>query len=355
MNRIVSFDFLRFVLAICVVIGHSYLVLCRQSETDLLVLQNLAVDGFFILSGFLLALSYFHTQSAGKPEDLFFDATRKRVKRLYPEYLFAMIITWAISEFFLNQHVPSFVFPLNLMFIAQINGVPGIINGSWYVSVLFWVGSVYSALLYYQNKTAQYVWVPLLVFCSFSYCFAIYTGLSLNSLPLVGGFFSVGFFKGIMAMGCGILLFFVCHFLQEKPLSFKYKNVIFIILEALAVFVLISCFKRTYLSQKEYLVYFAFPVLIGIYYFHKEVLTSFFSLKLWKPLTDLAYTLFLVHVPVLELAKKYVFGNQPGRVDATYIPPFGYYLCRFCVCLFSCAEAVVCEIKKMAGGLRGEA
>lgn len=146
-------------------------------------------------------------------------------------------------------------------------------------------------------------------------------------------------------MGCGILLFFVCHFLQEKPLSFKYKNVIFIILEALAVFVLISCFKRTYLSQKEYLVYFAFPVLIGIYYFHKEVLTSFFSLKLWKPLTDLAYTLFLVHVPVLELAKKYVFENQPGG-DAAYIPLLVIICVAFAFVCFHVQRLLFARLKK---------
>ena len=60
-KRIIAFDTLRYILALCVLFGHSYLYLYRNGST-LVGMQNIAVDGFFILSGFLLACSVVKTK-----------------------------------------------------------------------------------------------------------------------------------------------------------------------------------------------------------------------------------------------------------------------------------------------------
>ena len=66
-QKIYAFDTMRYLLAYCVVLGHTYIMLFKGDSSIGWCIQNLAVDGFFILSGFLIALSYFNSISINKP------------------------------------------------------------------------------------------------------------------------------------------------------------------------------------------------------------------------------------------------------------------------------------------------
>lgn len=50
-------DIIKLFLALFVVLGHTYILVIRNSPNQMLSLQNIAVDGFFIISGFFLAKS----------------------------------------------------------------------------------------------------------------------------------------------------------------------------------------------------------------------------------------------------------------------------------------------------------
>ena len=148
-ERIVSFDSFRFILVMCVIFGHTFLQLFQRNSEDILDIQNLAVDGFFILSGFLLASSYNKSpENTVDPAILFIRSTWHRIKRLAPEYLFTLLLG---NLLYIKRFSPSTFF-LNSVFIGQINKVPSVVTGSWYVSVLFWIGCIYSALLFYKKK-----------------------------------------------------------------------------------------------------------------------------------------------------------------------------------------------------------
>lgn len=305
MNKIYSFDALRFILALCVVFGHTFLNLFRVSKGDVLVIQNLAVDGFFILSGFLMAASYikYHT-STEAPSTLFIQSTIHRAKRLAPEYLFVMALFIILLGSIGHYSVLNIL--LNSVFIAGINKVPGIVIGSWYISVLFWVGGIYLALMFYKKKTAINLLIPLIVLLAFSYTYTTYTSLSLNSNPLILDMFSAGFLKGFMGIGIGIMTFFVCQNFKTKPSRLKYKNAILPILEIAAVSILVYCFSLTKLTRTEYLIYFAYPIIIGLLYLKKETILKFLSWKIWCPLAPTAYMLYLTHCLWLEIIKRFV-------------------------------------------------
>lgn len=302
-ERIVSFDALRFILAMCVVFGHTFLVLFRTHAEETLDIQNLAVDGFFILSGFLLALSYNKSQeNTPDAATLFIRSTWHRIKRLYPEYLFALLL----ANLLYIKHFSASDFFLNSLFIGQINKVPSAINGAWYVSVLFWVGCIYSALLFYKKKTAVYVFIPLLVFFSFSYMYATYSSLSLNANPLIDNIFSAGFLKGFVGMGIGILLFFLCQKMQTLTCSLRYRQLSFLALEIVALVALIYCLSLDIRIKDQYLIYFAYPVILALLYFRKEVLLKFLSCEIWSQLTPSAYMLYLTHHIVIQFTKDYL-------------------------------------------------
>lgn len=306
-NKTQAFDFLRFILAVCVVIGHTFVVLFQVKQTTIII-HNLAVDGFFVLSGFLLALSYAKTNKDMKPADLFLNQTKKRIKRLWPEFFFATIITGILLVICFKSEV-FFPFLFNLIFIAQIDKVPAIVNGSWYVSVLFWVGCFYSALLFYKNKTAIYILIPLIVFLSFGYLYPIYGHLTLHGTNhFILNAYPVAFLKGFMSIGIGISTFFICQSLQTNPIQLKPKilPVLYIFAEISALLLLIYAFSQRETGKTDFLIYFGYPVLIGLLYCHKETFLKFFNLKIWQSLSPIAYMLYLTHVILLDITKKYI-------------------------------------------------
>ena len=92
-GRINNFDFLRFALATLVILSHSWdLLNGRESNPVLLAsrgqteLGSVAVDGFFVLSGFLITMSFVNSRSV-------LDYLRRRVFRIYPGYLMAAVVS----------------------------------------------------------------------------------------------------------------------------------------------------------------------------------------------------------------------------------------------------------------------
>lgn len=306
-QKIYAFDTMRYLLACCVVLGHMYIMLFKGDSNIGWCIQNLAVDGFFILSGFLIALSYYNSININNNVDsLVIKSITNKIKRLYPEYIFATLFTLILlCIFFRKPHTIDIL--MNLVFMGQINGSEGIVVGAWYISVLFWLNIIFVGLLYYCQKKAVYCIIPLMFFCAYSYCFAIYGGLSLNTYPLVDGYISSGFFKGIMGIGLGIETFFVCHYIQNNSFpAIKNPSVYILLIEALCLYLLSYSFAQEQLSKRDFICYFAYPFLIGLYYSNKAILTRFFSWKIWSFITPSAYMLFLTHVICLEIIKKYV-------------------------------------------------
>ena len=94
-----SLDALRLILAGSVVLSHSYALAAGASEADeplawasgrRIDLGEAAVDGFFILSGFLIAQSWGRSRSP-------WTFARKRVARIYPGYLVAATISVLVA------------------------------------------------------------------------------------------------------------------------------------------------------------------------------------------------------------------------------------------------------------------
>jgi len=87
-----NFDFLRFFLAALVILSHSFPLLYGSKEWEPLYRVTrhqveagaVAVDGFFIISGFLIAQSWMCGKGLG-------DFIRKRFRRIYPGFAVALL------------------------------------------------------------------------------------------------------------------------------------------------------------------------------------------------------------------------------------------------------------------------
>jgi peptidoglycan/LPS O-acetylase OafA/YrhL len=153
-GRLNNFDVLRFALASTVLVSHSY-PLTRGGEADPLAdLTNgqfdggeLAVAGFFVISGFLIAGSWSRAPRLR-------DYTRKRVLRIYPAFLVAWLVgvlvvgavgyAGTVAAYFRSLDVPALLANLLVFRIPPLpdvfsdSGEPHIVNGSlWTLSIEF--------------------------------------------------------------------------------------------------------------------------------------------------------------------------------------------------------------------------
>ncbi|ADW68908.1 acyltransferase family protein [Granulicella tundricola] len=150
-----NFDFLRLALAVLVIYSHSFpLGLSSDAQEPIFRWTNgqmtggsIAVDLFFIMSGFLITASAERSGSV-------FSFLKKRVLRIYPAFVVAsllsavVVVPMAAAHFaynspiarvgdFLLQTLRLVEFHYNSAFLT--NPYPGAINGStWSVSFEFW-------------------------------------------------------------------------------------------------------------------------------------------------------------------------------------------------------------------------
>ncbi len=324
-KRILAFDTLRYILALCVLFGHTYLNLYRDGPT-LVGMQNMAVDGFFILSGFLMAFSIVRTKIADENE-AFLQLTLKRFKRLWPEFMFATVVILLLGMLFLQRYE---IFPLifNVFLLGQVNKIPATINGSWFISVLFFAGTFLQGILIYKKKVAVNFIIPTIVFLCFIYITVKFMHLSLHgSNYFVGDILSVGFIKGLMDIGLGMILYYITEYIGRNslPIKEKYKPLLCKAFELFAVYLWLYSFLHGGPSKYDLLSLFAFSFIIPILALRKEFWLKFFSWKQWEKLTPTAYMLFLTHIVCLEIIRKYISYKE-------YPQPLVYFMVMgFCI------------------------
>ena len=154
-----NFDLLRFLFAVTVFLVHSYVLSGANSLSILtkLLSSELAVQCFFIVSGFLIFMSYEKTAHNGR----FFV---KRARRIYPAYFSVVLIcaligsvltTYSFSEYWsfpTLKYIVANLFFLN--FLAP--NLPGLFEGNT-------LQAVNGALWTLKIEVMFYLLVPLAV------------------------------------------------------------------------------------------------------------------------------------------------------------------------------------------------
>ncbi len=112
LDRKNNFDFVRLVLSLIVVIVHLGAL---TQNTNIKVVSGyfdpkLAVDSFFIVSGFLIFMSYENSQSV----KIYF---HKRLRRIFPGYIFVILISSIILFFISNDNFQTY---FNIDFIKYV-------------------------------------------------------------------------------------------------------------------------------------------------------------------------------------------------------------------------------------------
>ena len=168
MHKDNNFDFLRFLFAVFVVISHAYALSgvnessewFHQISNGQIVLSQLGLSGFFIISGYFIFQSLQRSKS-------FFSYYKKRFLRLFPALFFVLLLTLILAPFVYKSEIPFFqnkevysYLPYNLLLYFFQSGIKGIfdtnayhaINGSlWTIRYEFSLYVAIGLLYFFRN------------------------------------------------------------------------------------------------------------------------------------------------------------------------------------------------------------
>lgn len=160
-----NFDLLRFVFAFIVLLVHAH-VLSGHEELSVLsewLSSEIAVKSFFVVSGFLIFMSY---ENSNNIKSYF----EKRIRRIYPAYFFVIVACAFIGVFFTSYPLNNyFSLPLlkyvaaNLLFMNFLfPTLPGVFENNIF-------HAVNGALWTLKIEAMFYLTVPLIVWTFYKY------------------------------------------------------------------------------------------------------------------------------------------------------------------------------------------
>ena len=377
-ERFYNIEFLRFILAIVIVLFHF----CHAGKTcfgsvfgyihsvlkfsNMTAFGNLAVDMFFIMGGFFLIYSFQQNMSISV-------FVKKRLIRLYP-----LIILYVVIDIFFNffiHKIPHYLPHEQILRILLIDNI-GLntvhLGLTWFVSVLFWSSLFYFYLL--KNFESKYVnlLIPLIVVFCYSFLIHAFKGNITGHTESFNFVFNAGVMRGLAGIGLGYLIFqfyktikskeqnlitilgctlfegILCFYIFNNITFHKinyYSN--FVIIVAFAVFFILLLLKRGFISRilnnaklailgrYSYSIYImhifvlrAFMVFIGNP--HKHFVENNLALCITTQVILAVLlgivTYHLVEVPAAKYLKNKWFENkreEPESLAAVGIPPLG--------------------------------
>jgi peptidoglycan/LPS O-acetylase OafA/YrhL len=284
-----NFDFLRVVFAFTVAFAH----LIELSDLEILkpfkVFFNtrLAIDGFFIVSGFLIAKSYENSTTIK-------DYIIRRAKRIIPAYAVVILVsafflsaisTYSLSEYFSNIQFWKYL-TANLSFQNYLEPcLPGVFETNKFCAVN-------GALWTIKLEEAFYLLVPVFYWLVRVKKFNFYVLIIivyLLSVTYYTYFLSIDNYR-IAKQLPGALAFFGTGIVFYKNFSLLQKWKDYIIIPCLIIFFLEHYILKTQLLK---------PVAFGFMVFY--VAYSFRFLNNFGKYGDFTYGIYIYHFPLIQL------------------------------------------------------
>jgi peptidoglycan/LPS O-acetylase OafA/YrhL len=278
-----NFDFIRVLLAFIVFVGHLGAL---SASKDLKIFEHspveIAVFGFFIVSGFLIARSYDRSSSLKS-------YLKKRILRIVPAYLLvvflcalllSLVSTLSFYDYFTNTQVYKYLFWNSLFLNFKAPWLPGVfgnqaVNGAlWTLKVEMCYYFCVPLLFLLFGKNNKYRNISLMVIYFLSLIYLNYFE-SLNQISMS---------KQIPGVLCYFIPGMLIYFNFDKFI--KYKNPLFII--AIITVWIDLIFDIKLVS----------PMMIGII-----VLYIAYSLKFlnnFGKYGDFTYGIYIFHFPIIR-------------------------------------------------------
>ncbi|NHC08162.1 acyltransferase family protein [Azonexus fungiphilus] len=305
-----NFDLLRLLFAGTVCLVHAY-DLSRFHELAWIasfLSSTVAVKGFFVVSGFLIFMSYERSSSLAA-------YTGKRVRRIYPAY-FTVVMLCALGLVFVSTHAPAEFFSLawlkyclaNLIFLNFLQPtLPGVFEGNPLAAVngALWTLKI-EAMFYVSVPVFAYLFrkVPRLPAIMFVYCASVLYWVLLTAIAERMG---NGLYHELARQLPGQLSYFMSGAFLYYYLPFFVRHKV----NFLAVAVVVLVINR-------------FIPLVLLEPFALAVVVVFFGLFPYLgnfgKHGDFSYGAYILHFPIIQLlVQAGWFGDSPALFLAAVV------------------------------------
>lgn len=316
MQKIKNIEFLRLLFMLAIVLMHytskSFKLIDIESIEHIarhLSNAGKAVDGFFIISGFLLYLTF-------KNSTTIIDFIKKKILRLSPVIIYSVIVGLVASLFGLMH----FSFHSALMTITFTNVLTDMSVGNWnglavtwYVSVLFWVSLLYFYLMKNFDKKYTNLVIGILSFVSYYVALKVHQGSLRDPHETFLGIINIGFLRGFGGIGLG---YFIAQWykdnytsIENKICSVKQKwgytllEVIFLSAVFLELFILNSQYKYNFAIVIDMVLLFI------LFLLKRGYVSQFFDNNFVVNLSKYTYSIYVTHLLLFRLMKNFILNS----------------------------------------------
>lgn len=310
MQKIKNIEFLRLFFMLAIVLMHYTAKCAKLIDVDSIghIAKHLsnggkAVDGFFIISGFLLYLTF-------KNSTTIIDFIKKKILRLSPVIIFSVIVGFIASLFGLMK----FSFHSALMTMTFTNVLTDMSIGNWdelavtwYVSVLFWVSLLYFYLMKNFDKKYTNLAIGILSVVSYYVALKAHQGSLGNPHATFLGIINLGFLRGFGGIGLG---YFIAQWYKDnynaiankicsvkEKLGYTLLEIIFLVAVFLELFILNSQHKYNFAIVID------IAILFILFLLKRGYISQFLDNNLVANLSKYTYSIYVIHLLLFVLLK----------------------------------------------------
>ncbi len=319
--------FTRFLAAISIVLfhfGHNTFFYENNYIRFITANANIGVSYFFILSGFIMVIAY-HNKSINV-----IDYYKNRFARIYPMYIFALVLFLIIS----NTTTKRLIFYHVAGIQSWIPGFPLTLNmPGWSISVEFFFYSLFPFIFYFLKKySVKTVSIAIITIWVVS---QLFTNL-----------FITHFYEGYPSKSHDFIFYFPIIHLNEFLIGnlfallfltkVKTKNYDILIIILLLITAMI--FKFTSLQLHNGLMAVTFAPLILLISANNGYITKIFSNKVLCYLGEVSYSIYILQYPVHVIIRRIFTYYQLSFSDTQHLFIFIIILLIFSIISYEMIE-----------------
>lgn len=286
----------------------------------------LAVEFFFVVSGTLLAKSWYEKRK--ESPSLW---VQRKAKKIYPLFIYSIAILVFVGIFYSVNKIGFISSNRDIiyeLFFLNSSGITtyGINEPDWYISSMLLAGFFYMAIFSINDKFLMIIILPVIIF-GMSIIVNIFHTLNMHS-KIIFFIFDTGVIRALIGMGVGIYTY---HILSNvKIINNKiYNTVVEIILCCLIYLFLID----NYSSNYDILIIPIFAVFVVVTFKRRGVISLLLESKIFQFFSKFSTSLYLTHFIVVRyLQYNFIKINTFEFVVASIIfAIISYYIVSFIV------------------------
>lgn len=333
-KRINALELYRFVFSLIIALLHFRSGSLFGERSTAFYGGYLAVDFFFIVSGYFLAQSFFKDSQTNTTnntkEEKMSKFLYKKFLHLYPAFFASLCISAAIKIFIFHDLSIKEMIKYGVWEALMLTGLgfPSAVSGIfWFVSALF-ISSfvVYWLVLSFKHIFLRFGSITLaLIIYSQIYQQVGHIDIGLTYGPLM----TWGTWRGIAGLSVGCFLFYMKY---ETKTNFKFLNLIpnyIITCTEIFLFVtVITVMWGTRRDIKDFIMIFILSILVLFAVSEKSGFSNILNNNISSYLGKMSYGIYVNQVPFLFLFKRYFPAMHSSETD------YWFFSLLFLVCVF---------------------